>query len=174
MACFECHTDAVHFKQEGGVRPPSEFRDQPSKFCESCHANDVAQRSQPFRHPLAEGEVQCADCHSIHGEDARDSSRLAARGCAKCHADEAGPKVFRHAALDEGCGTCHVTHGSAVTTLLRESGNQLCLSCHLQPGFPTIAGIDHGDKLAGGAKCLDCHVEIHGSDSDPSLLGRIR
>lgn len=174
LSCQQCHTDAVHFKQKGGIAPPSAFIDDPSQFCVQCHAGDVAETAQPFHHPLASGEVQCNDCHAIHGEDVLRADRRPGAACGTCHADEAGPKVFRHDALDDGCGTCHTPHGSAVPALLKEDGNGLCLSCHLEPGFPVIEGVDHRDSLARGAHCLECHVEIHGSNSDPSLLGRIR
>ncbi|HVO30679.1 MAG TPA: cytochrome c3 family protein [bacterium] len=174
LACFECHTDAVHFTQETNVKPPSQFKDEPGRFCEQCHADDVAMANQPFRHPMGDGEVTCNDCHAVHGEDAFRMEKSAGAGCVTCHADEASPKVFRHGGMDDGCVTCHSPHGSSNAALLKETGNGLCLSCHLEPGFPTIANVDHRDKLASGAHCLDCHVEIHGSNSDPSLLGRIR
>lgn len=174
VTCFQCHTDAVHFKQEGGIQPPKAFADEPSRFCAQCHAATVSETAQAYRHPMEDGEVACADCHTVHGEDALRPEKRAVAACSKCHADEAGPKVFRHAALDDGCQACHAPHGAPTAALLKENGNALCLSCHLEPGFPVIAGVDHSINLAAGAQCLDCHVEIHGSNSDPSLLGRIR
>lgn len=176
LACYDCHSDGAHFKQPGAVDPVSAFSDK-SAFCTQCHAQDATGFQQPFHHPVPEGEMGCMDCHSPHGEN-KATPAFAAFGkdeaCARCHAREAGPVVFKHAAMDEGCGTCHDAHGSPLPGQLTQDGNGLCLQCHLEPGFPTIAGVDHAAKLAGGARCYDCHVEVHGSDSDPSLLGRMR
>ncbi len=169
VSCQQCHNDAVHFKQEGTPKPPAEFATA-TDFCTQCHASDAAAFNHAYRHPVMEGEMGCNDCHSTHGE--RQGGPLA--GCATCHAEQAGPKVFRHAALDEGCATCHVAHGGPLPALLQQDGNGLCLQCHMEPGFPMIAGVDHRDALAAGDRCNDCHVEIHGSNSDPSLLGRMR
>lgn len=175
VACESCHADAVHWKPKAdAVEPPASFPDA-TGFCSQCHADAAAEFRQPFRHPVAEGEMTCASCHAPHGEDAR---RLHAGGgddrCASCHADQAAPKVFRHDALEDGCATCHATHGSAVPGMLKQDGNGLCVSCHLEPGFPVIGGFDHRQALASGARCWDCHTETHGSNSDPGFLGRIR
>lgn len=170
LACAECHNDVVHFKQADTPKPPPELASV-TDFCVQCHASDAAMFSHAYRHPVMEGEMGCNDCHATHGETNR--ARPAA-GCATCHAEQAGPKVFRHAALDEGCTSCHVAHGGPIPALLQQDGNGLCLQCHMEPGFPMIAGVDHGDALARGDRCNDCHVEVHGSNSDPSLLGRMR
>ena len=178
VACQSCHADAVHFQQPDAVAPADAFTGDEGAFCEQCHASVQSDFAQAFHHPVPEGEMGCRDCHDVHGSTKSSAAAVAslggATGCAKCHASEAGPKVFRHDALDEGCAVCHDTHGSPLPAQLAQDGNALCLQCHLEPGFPTIAGVDHGPKLAGGARCWDCHVEVHGSDSDPTLLGRIR
>lgn len=162
LSCARCHPDVVHFEVAGAARPPGEADD----FCDQCHAADTADFDQVFHHPVPEGDMRCADCHSIHGERRRS--------CARCHRPQSRSRVFRHAALDEGCAVCHQAHGAPLRGLLRQRDNHLCLQCHFAPGFPLIEGVDHRRFLAGGALCFDCHVEVHGSDTDPSLLGGLR
>lgn len=173
LSCAQCHTDGVHFKQPGAVDPPSTFASA-TEFCTQCHAASAADFQQPFHHPVPEGEMGCTDCHSPHGEHARRPEIAAAQGCGSCHAEQAGPKVFRHAALDEGCSVCHLSHGGPRQGLLSQEGNGLCLQCHHEATFPVIAGVDHATFLAQESRCWDCHVELHGSNADPTLLGRVR
>lgn len=175
LSCQRCHTDAVHFEQggEGAVRPPSAFA-VTTEFCTQCHAATASDFDQPFHHPVPEQAMGCPDCHSPHGEAARRPDLAAAGGCARCHAAETAPKVFRHAALDEGCGVCHVPHGSPLQALVSQDGNGLCLQCHHEASFPVISGVDHRAFLAQKSRCWDCHVELHGSNSDPTFLGRLR
>ncbi len=167
IACESCHVDAVHWKQADPVAPPSAVGGV--EFCTQCHAADAADFELPYRHPLEPGG--CASCHDPHADR---HAPVAGGGCASCHADAAAPRVFRHAALDEGCGVCHSAHGSALPALLNADGNALCLNCHFEASFPVIEGVDHSQFLASNARCWDCHVEVHGSNSDPTLLGRIR
>lgn len=173
LGCPECHTDAVHFKQEEAVEPPFAFVNV-STFCTQCHAATAADFEQPFHHPVPEGAMECDACHSTHGEQSRRPELAGTQACASCHAEQAGPKVFRHEALDEGCSVCHMPHGGPLKNLLSQDGNGICLQCHHEPSFPVIAGVDHRDFLAQESRCWDCHVELHGSNSDPTLLGRLR
>ena len=172
VACESCHTDAVHWKQDDAAEPPRAFAND-VEFCAQCHAGTVAELSLPYRHPVGEGTMDCGTCHDPHGETPL-RAMAPDHGCATCHAEQAGPKVFRHAAQDDGCGTCHQPHGSPVQALLFTDGNGLCLQCHHEPAFPVIAGVDHSTFLAEKSRCWDCHVELHGSNSDPTFLGRLR
>jgi DmsE family decaheme c-type cytochrome len=173
LACFQCHSDVVHFAPKKGERPPRAFLRQDA-FCDQCHAADTADFRQIFHHPVPEGQMTCAACHNVHAKSPKGIPLLDGSACARCHPREGGAKVFRHVALDDGCQVCHAGHGSPIRALLTQEGNSLCLQCHFQANFPVIEGIDHRAYLARGAACYDCHVEVHGSDSDPSLLGRLR
>lgn len=194
LACADCHTDAVHFRQDDAVRAPGAFAtgvdavhasEVPgvlppgafpvsADFCTQCHAASAAEFEQPFHHPVPEGAIGCADCHDPHGAQVRRPELAAREGCSTCHAEQSGPKVFRHAALDEGCSVCHVPHGSPLQAMLAQDGNGICLQCHQDASFPVIEGVDHSQLLAQEARCWDCHVENHGSNSDPTFLGRLR
>lgn len=172
VACWQCHSDVVHFTPRTAEKPPRAFV-RGADFCNQCHVADTADFQQVFHHPVPEGKMTCADCHSVHG-DGRAVALEPSATCARCHARQAGPKVFRHAALDDGCQVCHAAHGSPVAALLTQQGNSLCLQCHFEAKFPVIMGVDHREHLARGRACYDCHTEIHGSDTDPTLLGRLR
>lgn len=173
LACVGCHTDVVHFQTNGEVKPPLAFRKQPG-FCQQCHGLDTLGFAQIFHHPVPEGAMDCTSCHAVHGKLDRDMGLAQGGACGHCHRRQVENRVFQHAALREGCLTCHQAHGSPLRGLLTEPGNTLCLKCHLEAGFPVIEGVDHTAMLAGGARCYDCHVEVHGSNTDPTLLGRLR
>lgn len=175
LSCVSCHADVVHFKLADAVRPAADYRRQQG-FCQQCHGLDTLGFRQVFHHPVPESAMECSSCHAVHGKLERaiafDSSGAGA--CGRCHRRQAEARVFQHAAMQEGCLGCHQAHGSPLRGLLTEPGNTLCLKCHLQAGFPVIENVDHTTMLARGAQCYDCHVEVHGSNTDPSLLGRLR
>ncbi len=118
--------------------------------------------------------MDCTACHAVHGQRERGLALDQRDTCGRCHRRQVENHVFQHAALREGCLTCHAAHGAPLRALLTEPANTLCLKCHLQAGFPVIEAVDHTAMLAGGAHCYDCHVEVHGSNTDPTLLGRLR
>jgi DmsE family decaheme c-type cytochrome len=173
LACFACHTDVVHFKTADAIRPPVALRAQQG-FCQQCHGLDTLGFRQVFHHPVPEGAMDCTACHAVHGKLERDIALDQGGACARCHRRQVEARVFQHTAMQEGCLTCHQAHGSPLRALLTEPGNTLCLKCHVQAGFPVIEGVDHSVYLARGAQCYDCHVDVHGSNTDPSLLGRLR
>ena len=159
IGCLSCHDPF------GPAGTPAKAP-QPA-LCASCHGIQVAQFKLPNHHPVPEGALSCSDCHDMH----RPASAALAvpqwtDTCAKCHAAEASPRMYRHEAdRTGGCVACHEPHGTTSPRLLRFSRVvDLCLSCHIPP--PTH---DLGTGSAY-ASCLACHVEIHGSDAHPQFL----
>ncbi len=175
LSCLGCHSDVVHFKPGDEVKAKVAFRKQQG-FCQQCHPVDTLGFAQVFHHPVPEGAMDCTSCHAVHGKLDRDLPIDQEQGgtCRHCHRRQIAPHVFAHPALRDGCQTCHRAHGSPLRALLTEPSNTLCLKCHIKAGFPVIEGTDHSAMLAGGARCYDCHLEVHGSNTDPSLLGRLR
>jgi DmsE family decaheme c-type cytochrome len=173
LTCVECHTNVVHFQSTSQTRAPVAFRRQEG-FCNQCHRADTLDFQQIFHHPVPEGAMDCGDCHAVHGKQERGFTLVGNSGCGRCHRRQVEPRVFEHPALREGCQTCHQAHGSPLRALLTEQGNTVCLKCHFQSGFPIIEGSDHTTYLSGGALCYDCHVEVHGSNTDPTFVGRLR
>jgi DmsE family decaheme c-type cytochrome len=145
-----------------------------------------AQFSMPFKHRVNEGFMACTDCHNPHGTFAptwgmADRPRLVARAegneeaCLKCHADKRGPFAYEHPPVRvEGCGVCHMPHGSTNAKLLqRPVVFTLCLRCHngadsfgtRNNGIPVLSNT-HNMLDPRYQRCTLCHVRIHGSNSD--------
>ena len=147
------------------------------------------QISLPQHHPVLEGKLNCTHCHDPHGSDimkAAGSGLAMARlneSCAPCHREQAKPHVYEHAAMREGCITCHVPHGSINPKMLVERDSNLCLKCHAQtqgPGVPAgqivIGTVNHsvlgnapGFLSRGACWSAGCHPAVHGSSVSPNL-----
>ena len=91
--------------------------------------------------------------------------------CYKCHAEKRGPFMFEHPPVDENCAACHAVHGSVHQCLLVEKVPNLCQSCHVSPRTgheysreTLFKGIAPAAQSFGRA-CLNCHVNIHGSNA---------
>ncbi|MBI3996998.1 MAG: hypothetical protein HY352_04995 [Candidatus Omnitrophica bacterium] len=164
------HAEAGGGKGVGGIINP---RKDPST-CFACHLDKKAEFRLPYHHPVMEGKMSCADCHSAHGEDVRPWSATSLKdineACFKCHKDQRGPFVNEHEALREGCTTCHKVHGSIHEKMLLARDSNLCLRCHTQTNFPTIGGSGHTGRL-NQSTCFSagCHTAVHGSNFDEHL-----
>ncbi len=189
VSCWDCHADALHTRPpatelvpvvEYSWRAMSAHRDadphvtvgegpREMEFCVQCHGEVAADFALQYHHPVAEGTMRCTDCHDIHasarwgqleGDDAR---------CFECHQEVRGPFLFEHFALEEGCVVCHNPHGSVVEKLLVQADNGLCEQCHFDANFPLIGAVDHTGFLSAGARCFDCHFEVHGSNTNENF-----
>lgn len=160
LACTDCHR--LHTgKGEALLAKPL------PALCHDCHLEVRAKFSLPEHHKVNEGAVSCLDCHDAHGSRTPRLMRGANdRACFRCHADVEGPFVFEHAGLvTESCMRCHDAHGSVNRHLLiRQQVAQLCYECH------TVTPSDH--LQPSYRDCTRCHVDIHGSNTDPRFLER--
>lgn len=182
--CTSCHS--IH---QAGQPRRLLAKSQPA-VCYPCHGEVRSQFAQPFKHRVEEGSVACSDCHNPHGGDTGGwkmgrHPRLAAVSagdeapCFKCHTEKRGPFLYEHGAVRvDGCGACHLPHGSANARLLKRPQTfPLCLECHngagsfgrqadgvaLQSGFHNMADPRYRN-------CTTCHVRIHGSNADRTML----
>jgi DmsE family decaheme c-type cytochrome len=141
-------------------------------LCFTCHGTVQAEFALPIHHRVPENLMKCTDCHNAHGTmNLASLNKPNYETCVKCHVEKRGPYVYEHpAAKVEGCVSCHNPHGSTNRMLLvRREGRQLCLQCH--NGFHGQAAVPHsrlGFQTSG--ECTRCHVAVHGSNSDPTLL----
>ena len=172
VSCWDCHRDAaLHFEVET-PRTKTAKNHTTWRLCTGCHKTVSAQFRLQYRHPVEEGMMDCTDCHDIHGKGGGEDAMRAA--CIKCHPEQRGPYLFEHPPAAKGCTTCHRPHGSWNRTLLASNGNGMCLTCHLQSNFPGVGRIPHNFKLNAGARCWDCHSQVHGSNTTPDFNPRGR
>ena len=197
MGCESCHGPcSIHEDSGGEIPPPYSFtsgRPQPESLsgrfplntqrqieivCFRCHMDVRGQFNLPNHHPVPEGRMTCIQCHPPHHGVAMagGGTRLLSQqeNCEKCHQDKAGPYVFEHPAMREGCTTCHSPHGSINANMLIERNANLCLKCHFEQvkngSQIYIGGVDHTSRLPQGT-CwtAGCHEAVHGSRVSPSL-----
>lgn len=178
IGCESCHgAGSVHVASGGGPKTIINPGKSP-QVCFQCHLDKQAQFNLPSHHPVLEGKVTCADCHDPHKGDAvtGGGTNLAGQNdvCFKCHTQQAGPFVFEHEAMREGCTTCHSPHGSVNARLLVARNATLCLRCHFQQQTANnliyIGNVNHTAFLSRGT-CWNagCHEAIHGSQVSPHL-----
>jgi DmsE family decaheme c-type cytochrome len=179
IACNNCHT--VHVTKD----PVLVKATQPEK-CFTCHAEQRADSFQYSHHPIREGKVVCADCHSVHGSQAGSEKGLLKEFtvnevCYNCHADKRGPMLWEHQPVRERCTICHTPHGSAQPRLMVERLPYLCSTCHSAtsngsggffgghqalPGAAPVGSIASAPQLLLQTRgCTNCHSQVHGSNS---------
>lgn len=196
--CIQCHEDkskgkSVHSAIAMGCTSCHEIRvnrdttrvkliaTTPAALCITCHADKKASDLKGKVHSPAVRD--CVKCHDPHTSDNKNQLLKPLSGdskdnnlCLGCH--NIGLNVpkdgSRHAALDMGCDTCHVTHktgerGKAEFDYhLTKSSPALCIDCH----DPKDAGLikAHQGQPFGAGDCLNCH-DPHQS-SAKKLMGR--
>ena len=146
------------------------------KLCLQCHADKDASQIKGRVHSPAVRD--CISCHDPHSSDNKNQLLKPVAGepkenlCLSCHNTglNVSEKGSRHAALDLGCDSCHVSHknGENVDGLfhLAKATPALCLDCHDVKDTGLINA--HRGQPFGKADCLECH-DPHQSDS-PKLL----
>lgn len=171
LSCVGCHR--IHQSGTGNALLKAA---QPG-LCYQCHAEVKSQFSQPFRHKIDRGPVECSDCHDPHGanEDRLPSATRQGAICTNCHTGVAGPFVFEHAAVKaEGCTACHVPHGGEQAhMLIRADIDGICQQCHRPvPDPATGAHVEPAGQQAAAHSwpCTGCHVNVHGSNLSPVFL----
>ena len=170
VSCISCHSP--HHAKESELLL---VKAQP-ELCFSCHVAQKPDFNMPFHHRVVEGLVQCTDCHNPHGAPRSHQLRTSAAQdvvCFSCHVDKRGPFVFEHQPVKiEGCASCHTPHGSPNPHLLKFSNvNILCLQCHTMSSFSSAPGApSFHNQGAQYQACTLCHVQIHGSNFDPTFF----
>src|SRR5579872_5156837 len=157
--CLECHEDkskgkAVHSAIATGCLSCHEVRvnrdvtrvklitTTTQALCLSCHDEKKVQAGQTVHPPAVR---DCVKCHDPHESDNPNQLLKATSGatkdenlCLSCHKTGMDmPKDgSRHAALDMGCETCHVTHKNGergkveFEAHLKKAVPALCVECH--------------------------------------------
>ena len=193
--CIECHEDKakgkfVHSAIAMGCTSCHEIRvnkdvtrvklitASPSAVCLTCHADKNAADLKGTVHPPAVRD--CVKCHDPHQSDFKyqlvksDSGDKGQNLCLECHTKgmNVPDKGSRHAALDMGCETCHVTHKVGEKGKiewdyhLTKATPALCLDCHDATSADLIKA--HQGQPFATANCVQCH-DPHQSRS-PKLM----
>jgi DmsE family decaheme c-type cytochrome len=181
-ACVDCHD--VHTPSDAVLAVET----QPA-VCYECHREQRAQFLRQSRHPVQGataslshvGLMACTDCHQPHGGPgpALLARNTVNESCYECHAEKRGPFLWEHAPVQEDCSNCHTPHGSNYENLLVGRQPFLCQQCHLAnfhvSNVYSGTGVlpDGNDQRMLGKQCLNCHVQIHGSNH-PGGLGQTR
>ena len=201
--CEQCHGAGSLHLEAGGYSKESKdkiisFKDRPAEeangACLSCHAKSEHVRNW-FAGAHASQGLKCADCHSIHAENATlESRRQQNDRCLECHRkQEAQGSLPYHHPIREGkmsCNDCHDPHGgSGGNNLKLANGNQLCFRCHSEYQGPFSyqhppvnedclkCHSPHGSPnqslltVSQPALCLQCHSAHHNGANLP-LVGR--
>jgi DmsE family decaheme c-type cytochrome len=164
VGCVDCHV--IH-------GTPTEMAvDAAAGQCAGCHVGIVRQFQKRSNHPLVNGGLSCISCHNLTGDSQPAFGHGSSTNCVECHADISGPFRYEHQAASsfstegDGCVSCHRPHGSSNERLLAQPDDRLCRQCH---GVPPLHRTQHGG-LATIFNCIDCHSDIHGSNSNHALL----
>jgi predicted CXXCH cytochrome family protein len=113
----------------------------------------------------------CLDCHSPHaGHDNMFRRKSDLETCVQCHDRKEFARTNVHAAIDEGCATCHDLHKNNFSELSLTPVNDLCIGCHEEAmSHAHPIGSEHKDPRTGAPMtCVSCH-EAHSSDFDYML-----
>lgn len=179
VSCNDCHS--VH-------RPADKVlsKGTQTEVCVNCHKERRADIQKISSHPIKAGKVVCSDCHNPHGSSGPNllKKNTVLETCFQCHAEKRGPFLFEHQPMTESCANCHNPHGSNIGPLLKSRPPFLCQECHdgshvsATPVGPNAAGFQGGlstknptgvaqtpSVLNVGRACMNCHSQIHGTNS---------
>jgi predicted CXXCH cytochrome family protein len=195
--CLECHADKakgkfVHTAISTGCTSCHEIRVNRDVtrvklittttygLCLTCHKDKNAAELKGTVHKPAVRD--CVKCHDPHESDNKNQLLKPTSGdqkenlCLSCHTTglNVPEKGSRHAALDLGCETCHVTHKTGepgnpeFDFHLTKSPPALCIDCH----DPKDEGLQkaHQNQPFATANCVQCH-DPHQSAA-PKLMAR--
>jgi DmsE family decaheme c-type cytochrome len=186
VACTNCHNThggnpSLLRVENPPISPYVRTSQVPQQeVCFTCHRDIRALVLRPSHHPIQEGKVKCTSCHNPHGalSHAMINEESVRQLCITCHGDKRGPYMFEHPPVEENCLNCHNPHGSRSAKLLKQKVPNLCQDCHDAAQHPGTA-YDPPDSFLGATpntrfvarSCMNCHNEIHGSNS-PNSRGR--
>jgi len=171
IGCHSCHS--IHTAED-----QIQTRDGQFQACTSCHQRERAGQTQFSRHPLAEGHIQCTDCHAPHGGSAMSNFTQATLNdtCYQCHAEKRGPFLFEHEPVQDDCSHCHLPHASVHDSLLKAKQPFLCQQCHIASRHPGTLydseRLGNRDINIVGQSCTNCHSQVHGGNHPASSTFR--
>ncbi len=176
MGCTSCHEIRV----DKDVTRVKLITTTSRALCLTCHADKNAADIKGKVHPPAVRD--CVKCHAPHSSDNKNQLLKPTSGdekqnlCLSCHKTGVNvpEKGSRHAALDMGCDTCHITHKTGEISKiefdfhLTKAPPALCVDCH------DVKSADlqkaHQNQPFETANCVSCH-DPHESAA-PKLMAK--
>ena len=168
VSCVSCHS--IH-SPKGDKQLKVESQ---AKLCANCHQNIVNKLTRFNHMPVREDKMVCSSCHNVHGSA---NVRMLKAGttvdesCVSCHTEKRGPFLWEHAPVANSCVTCHDPHGASNDRMLVAKAPYLCQRCHVTSRHPptpydsfVLKNSSSANKITGRA-CMNCHQQIHGSNS---------
>lgn len=170
LGCTTCHEVRViksRDKKHEDITRVKLTKASPTSLCLSCH-DDI--KGGPGKSKVhAPVTRNCLTCHDPHSSKYKNQLLKPTEGgkaenlCLGCHTEGLNvPETgSRHAALDMGCSTCHMTHkiGEADKREnqfhLTKDSPALCLDCH-DASDEKIKKAHRGQPIEK-ADCLTCH-----------------
>jgi DmsE family decaheme c-type cytochrome len=162
LMCTNCHTIMKDVSRKYQLKTA-----QQPDTCFQCHKDIRAKVMRSEHMPVREGKMACSDCHSPHGSynDHLLKEATVNDVCFQCHADKRGPFLWEHPPVVENCLNCHDPHGAINDNMLKVSRPRLCQRCHNVASRHPANPRNPMQIQAVGAGCLNCHSQIHGSNS---------
>ncbi len=165
LSCASCHT--LHAEEDPVLQKTGQ-----TGVCLDCHRDQRAEIHKPSTHPIAEGLMQCSDCHNSHGSMGEGLLKQSSANetCFECHAEKRGPFLWEHAPVTEDCSNCHNPHGSIHRPMLTGATPWLCQQCHMAGFHPSNVYSGNSVPPFGSSSsvlyrdCMNCHTQIHGSN----------
>jgi DmsE family decaheme c-type cytochrome len=136
---------------------------QQSAVCLQCHEGGKRFGWKAGAHQA--NDVSCSSCHEVM--KARSETALLAKAstsetCYRCHGDvRAETNKPSHHPVREGrmdCASCHNAHGSTPGLLVKNTLNEMCVSCHTEKRGPFL-----WEHAPVRESCANCHA-AHGSN----------
>ncbi len=163
LACTDCHVVMHANSEKANLR-----RQTVLATCGNCHKDKAAAMTKFSHMPLAEGKMECVNCHAPHGSP--NEKLLVGTSvnetCFQCHQEKRGPFMWQHQPVTENCANCHDPHGSNKQRMLKTPLPRLCQQCHATPhGAPSGRPADlSASRFNYNKGCSNCHSQIHGSN----------
>lgn len=152
-----------------GVPHPDTLREEKLTATTKTDMFDQLQKMEPasaakaYRHPPDEKTKD--ECTLCHGGKTTNMIIPPRDICLKCHSQIKESKLFIHGPTNLDCTACHEVHGSIAKTLIKKTGNFLCLDCHYTSVNADPYKAEAHKKPEGGELiCLSCHDPHGGQD----------
>lgn len=167
-SCTDCHDPHASSRK-------NLLKKEEKEMCWSCHAETRKGLDNPRVHqPLKEGGCSvCHNPHASTEEAllVADPNKL----CKNCHQPQckAGGVLITSFTKDKKCTTCHSGHSAGSKGLLgpyahKDYLNRNCEACHT----PIVSGKPLTLKQTGKELCMTCHKTVSARANDPHLVSQ--